>query len=506
MSGIPRSFVLPPGGAIGDVPGVHPAVFGIASGGVPVARRPISCDHQETTSGEEAPIFTDPSAGTLGTPTAADVRGATARCVRRTDGKALGGVASGLADHLGLVPLHVRLAFIGLSCMGGFGLLLYAALWVVLPQDTAIHATSQPAGVAAATRQGLRSERPRRKGKKDTGQIVSIAVLAIGVLTIFPHFGGVSARAFWPLILGGGGLALLWRQADESQRVRWTSSAPTRFKWLWPLFTTGGWVTVLRTVVGLALVTVALSWGLASVGGLDAIKAGLPVVLGAAVGVALIAGPWVWRLVGDLSEERRERIRSQERADMAAHLHDSVLQTLALIQKQAHDQRAVVRLARAQERDLRQWLYADKEDSDATLRTELRRVAADVEDHHGIPVEVVMVGDAQIDTVLTAVVRAAGEAMVNAAKHSGAPRIDVYAEVEQDRVEVFVRDRGVGFDTDRVGEDRLGVRRSIYERMERHGGKADVRSSPGEGTEVRLIVDRSGSGTSEDRARSRSRP
>ena len=435
---------------------------------------------------------------------------ATPRCVRRTDGKVLGGVAAGLADHLGLQLLHVRLGFVALAAAGGFGLLAYAALWVVLPQDTAVQvasaSASQPAGMAAATRKGLRSERPRRRLRQDTGQLVSIAVLAIGVLAIYPHLGGVSAQVFWPLVIGGGGLALLWRQADESQRARWTSSAPPRWKWLWPLVSTGGWVMVLRFVVGLALVIAALSWGLASVGGMNEVNAALLAVLGASIGVGLIVGPWVWRLAGDLSEERKVRIRSQERADMAAHLHDSVLQTLALIQKQAHDQRAVVRLARAQERDLRQWLYGEQDDADATLRSELRRASAEVEDHHEIPVEVVMVGDAPMDPALTAVVRAAREAMVNAAKHSGAARVDVFAEVEPDRVEVFVRDRGVGFDPDHVGEDRLGVRRSIYERMERHGGKADVRSTPGEGTEVRLVVDRSGSATGEERARSRTRP
>ncbi len=445
---------------------------------------------------QEEPIFTDPSAGTVGPPPVAEeARSDAPRCVRRTDGKVIGGVAAGLADHLGLQLLHVRLGFVGLTVCGGFGLLLYAALWVVLPQDTAVQAMAQPAGVAAATRSGLRSERPRRRRRQDTGQLISIGVLALGVIALYPHLGGVPAQVFWPLMLGGVGLALLWRQADESQRARWTSSAPPRLKWLWP-FVSGGWVMVLRSVVGLALVVAALSWGLASVGGMNEVNAALLAVLGAGIGVGLIVGPWVWRLAGDLSEERRVRIRSQERADMAAHLHDSVLQTLALIQKQAHDQRSVVRLARAQERDLRQWLYGEQDDADATLRSELRRAAAEVEDHHEVPVEVVMVGDAPIDPALTAVVRAAREAMVNAAKHSGAAKIDVYAEVEPGRAEVFVRDRGVGFDPDHVGDDRLGVRRSIYERMERHGGKADIRSTPGEGTEVRLVADLQGSARS----------
>ncbi|HZC26985.1 MAG TPA: ATPase, partial [Actinopolymorphaceae bacterium] len=276
-----------------------------------------------------------------------------------------------------------------------------------------IQAAGQPAGVAAATRGGLRSEGPRRRRRQDKGQLISIAVLAIGIIALYPHLGGVSAQVFWPLLLGGGGLALLWRQADESQRARWTSSAPPRLKWLWPLVSTGGWVVVLRSLVGLALVVAALSWGLASVGGMNEVNAALLAVLGAGIGVGLIVGPFVWRLAGDLSEERRARIRSQERADMAAHLHDSVLQTLALIQKQAHDQRAVVRLARAQERDLREWLYGETDDADATLRSELRRAAAEIEDQHEIPVEVVMVGDAPMNPHLAALVSAAREAMVN---------------------------------------------------------------------------------------------
>jgi phage shock protein PspC (stress-responsive transcriptional regulator) len=399
-------------------------------------------------------------------------------------------VAGGLADHLGLQPLHVRLGFVALTALTGFGLFLYAALWIVLPQDATLATARQPAGVAAATRNRMRTDHPRRTRAQDRGQLLSIIILGAGVLMMFPRVVGISAQVFWPLIVGGIGLALVWRQADESQRARWTSSAPPRWKWLWPLFSTGGRIMVLRTAVGLALVVVALSWGLSFVGGIDEVNAALLSVIGAIIGVGLIIGPWVWRLLDDLSEERRERIRSQERADMAAHLHDSVLQTLALIQKQAHDPRAVVRLARAQERDLRQWLYGDQDDADTTLRSALRRAAAEVEDRHGVPVELVVVGDAPLDPALTAVLRAAGEAMVNAAKHSGAPKIDVYAEVEPDLVEVFVRDRGVGFDLDKVGEDRLGVRRSIIERMERHGGKAEIRSSPGSGTEVRIAVNR----------------
>jgi len=174
---------------------------------------------------------------------------------------------------------------------------------------------------------------------------------------------------------------------------------------------------------------------------------------------------------------------------MAAHLHDSVLQTLALIQRQADDPKAVQQLARRQERELRTWLYGD-ELSELTLKAALTAAAAEVEDERGIPVEIIVVGDCETSDSVQALVRAARETMVNAAKHSGADKIDVYAEVDEDCVEVFIRDRGKGFDMDAVSEDRMGVRGSIIDRMARHGGTAQIRSTPGDGAEVRLEISR----------------
>jgi signal transduction histidine kinase len=174
---------------------------------------------------------------------------------------------------------------------------------------------------------------------------------------------------------------------------------------------------------------------------------------------------------------------------VAAHLHDSVLQTLAVIQRQAHDPDAVTRLARSQERDLRRWLYGESTTQHSGVRSALQAVAAEVEDAYGTPVEVVVVGDAPWSQGGTAdaVVAATREAVTNAAKHSGAARIDLFAEVDGDQVEVFVRDRGAGFDPAEVRADRLGVRGSIVERMERNGGRATVTSAPGDGTEVHLV-------------------
>ena len=215
----------------------------------------------------------------------------------------------------------------------------------------------------------------------------------------------------------------------------------------------------------------------------------LAMTLLALAGLAVVLAPWLHRSRTALNQARAEKVRADERADMAAHLHDSVLQTLALIQRQAEDPRAVPQLARRQERELRGWLYAD-DVPEASLRAALTAAAAEVEDERGVPVEVVMVGDCETSDAVQALVKAAREAMVNAAKHSGADKIDVYAEVTDTEVEVFVRDRGAGFDVDAVAEDRYGVRGSILNRMTRHGGRASIRSQPGDGTEVRLEVTR----------------
>jgi signal transduction histidine kinase len=209
----------------------------------------------------------------------------------------------------------------------------------------------------------------------------------------------------------------------------------------------------------------------------------------ALAGLAIVVAPWLYRSRSALNEARSAKVRADARADMAAHLHDSVLQTLALIQRQSDDPKAVQQLARRQERELRTWLYGD-ELSVLTLKAALTAAAAEVEDERGIPVELIVVGDCETSDSVQALVRAAREAMVNAAKHSEADKIDVYAEVDEDKVEVFVRDRGKGFDPDLVSEDRMGVRGSIIDRMARHGGTAEIRSTPGNGAEVRLEINR----------------
>jgi signal transduction histidine kinase/phage shock protein PspC (stress-responsive transcriptional regulator) len=408
------------------------------------------------------------------------------RAYRRLDGRVLAGVAGGVADHLGVPDKTVRLLFILLTVFSGFGVLIYAALWFLMPP--AAPAEPKTPGAAWAEHSGRRTKRTRRRAE-DLGQLTALVVLGAGVLMLLQVSGlGISGKLFWPLVFAVAGLALIWKQADETQRAEWRRSS-RYFPFLGVLFGKGGFTSLIRLAVGLILIGTAITVFLVQSGRLSMVGDVLVALLLATIGIGVIAGPWVHRLTRDLSSERNERIRTQERADMAAHLHDSVLQTLALIQKQANDPRAVVRLARSQERDLRSWLYDEKDQADQTLVAAAKRAAAEAEDRHGVPVEVVTVGDCDLTEGLSSMVRAASEAMVNAAKHSGAEKIDVFVEVDGDRVEMFVRDRGKGFDADGVPDDRLGLRHSVIGRMERHGGRADVRSSPGMGTEVRLEMD-----------------
>jgi signal transduction histidine kinase len=243
---------------------------------------------------------------------------------------------------------------------------------------------------------------------------------------------------------------------------------------------------ISRTGIGIALVIAAGFAFLQATGALSAARNVLLAVLVAVVVLGVIFAPWILRLVRSLTEERSERIRSQERAEVAAHLHDSVLQTLALVQR-SQDPQEVAALARRQERELRAWLAGRPAPGQGSRPAPaLEAAAVDVEERHGIPVEVVVVGDRDLDTKTEAVLAAAREAMTNAAKFGGGSPVDVYAEAGDGRLQVFVRDRGPGFDASDLPPDRRGVRESIVGRMERHGGRATITSSPANGTEVEL--------------------
>jgi signal transduction histidine kinase len=316
----------------------------------------------------------------------------------------------------------------------------------------------------------------------------AIALVAVGVLLVVRQTGvWLGDAVVWPVVATAAGVALIWRQADESQRARWSASARR------PLLGEGDLrVALVRLGIGAVLVAAGVGGLLAARDGLQAARNGVLAMVAAVIGIALLTGPWWWRLATELTEERRERVRAQERAEVAAHIHDSVLQTLALIQSRSDRPGEVQRLARAQERELRSWLFSPRsQDTEHSLVAGVEAVAAEVEDMHDVSIDVVTVGDCPLDDRLAAVVAAAREAMVNAAKFAGVPQVQVFVEVEGGGVTVFVRDRGAGFDPAAVDGDRRGVSESIVGRMTRNGGAAVVRSSAGSGTEVELTMGRS---------------
>lgn len=396
------------------------------------------------------------------------------RLRRPENGRVLAGVCAGLGAQLAVPVTSVRIAFVLLSLLGGLGVMLYAGLWLIAPSG--VPDPPRPPGLEAASRQHRRdagrSSVPMsgEASGPAPGLLAALALVGLGVVMLLDRFVDTPGGAVWPLAVTAVGAAIVWRQAESREQSRAAM--------------------VARVVAGAALVALGLVLFLAGRGELGQLVDALIAVLVVLAGVTVVAGPWLLRLVRELQAERAERVRSQERADMAAHLHDSVLQTLAVIQRQADDPETVARLARSQERDLRRWLYDEPVRANHSVRSALEQVAADVEDAFGTPVEVVVVGDTALAPGggMDAVVAATREALTNAAKHSQAARIDLYAEVDHACVEVFVRDRGVGFDPDGVAEDRRGVRGSIVERVERHGGSATVTSTPGSGTEVHLVA------------------
>jgi signal transduction histidine kinase/phage shock protein PspC (stress-responsive transcriptional regulator) len=410
-------------------------------------------------------------------------QGGRPRLYRASEGRMVGGVARGLATHLGVKVWVIRVAFVLLTVNGGAGIAAYVAFWALVPlaPDGQLGApANQSSPQAEGSGRATADDQPWR-----VGPLLALGAVALGALLLAQNVGlGPSGPVAIPLLVLGLGVAVLWSVADDTQRARWRRSATG--------VTTGrrAWV---RVVLGIVIVLVGAAAVLGARGGLQAAVDGLAGALVVVAGIALVAGPWLVRNARELSDERRERIRSQERAELAAHVHDSVVQTLTLIQRNAEDPREVARLARAEERSLRQWLYHPEGPEPGSFSAALEAAAADVEDVHGGAVEVVVVGDTQVDEALGAMLQAAREAMVNAAKYaSEAGPVSVYAEIDAEQVSVFVRDRGPGFDLAAVPDDRLGVRQSIIGRMERHGGHGEVVTSPGAGAEVRLALPRDG--------------
>ena len=392
--------------------------------------------------------------------------------------KVIAGVASGIAEHLQMPVSWFRMAFVLLSFMfeGLLGVLRYGVLRVLVPAG--VH--DEAPGLAGASRARMRPQRVAQR--VDAGVVFSAGVLIMGLMWgvsgQVPYGGTLS----WPLLLAGVGVVLIWVQADG--RAWRGGSAGER-----PASRGKTIASVARLIGGLILVGLGTSWLLASQFGWSGLQPAVAAAAALLAGLTVVAAPWLLRIWSRVRTADRERLRAEARADMAAHLHDSVLQTLALIQRQADDPVAVASLARRQERELRTWLYGE-ETRAQTLKGALEQLRADVEERFPIAVEVICVGDMDLDEAATALMQATGEAVTNAAKHSGASRVDVFAEVDPEQVEVFIRDRGCGFDEATIRQDRMGVKESIRARMERHGGTARIRTAPGEGTEVRLELRR----------------
>jgi signal transduction histidine kinase/phage shock protein PspC (stress-responsive transcriptional regulator) len=404
----------------------------------------------------------------------------TLRRARR--GRVLGGVCAGLGRRLGIDPVILRIAFVAAALSGGVGILAYGVLWAFLP--------------AEGERESVMDLVRDRRGSWETG--LGAALLALSALLLFRELGlWFSDALVWPVVLAAGGAALIWRllsSADRDPREKPAAPlSPSR-----PATTAGARAVALPRLglgalggagLGAALVIGAALLFLQANDALGPARDVVLAVVVVLIGVALILAPWWWRLVRALTTERAERIRSQERAEVAAHLHDSVLQTLALIRRRADQPQEVAGLARAQERELRSWLSGKPPArADESLAAAIEAAAAEIEAAHGTPIEVVTVGDRPLDRRGEAMVAAAREALVNAAKFAGEAPISVYLEVSDGRVSAFVRDRGPGFDPQEVSPDRRGVRDSIIGRMERHGGRAVVRSN-GDGTEVELELE-----------------
>lgn len=376
----------------------------------------------------------------------------------RAEQRWLGGVAAGLARELGVEPLLIRLAFVLLALSSGIGLALYAGAWLWFTYAAQAH----PTGALYEPVPKARSPRRRLVG-------VASVVLGLVVLARRAQPTGVDKTATWPVAVAAFGLLLAW----SSGKVDW--SEPRE------LVRAGGGLLLIAGGV-LAFIVLNLGSGVAP-------KA-LLVATGVLSLVVVVVAPWLWRAASQVSEQRVERTRAEERAELAAHLHDSVLQTLSLITRNADDPAVTRQLARRQERDLRRWLFERSTERATTelFRGALTRVAEEVEDQHGVPIETVVVGDGPVQQEHSAIVGATREALVNAAQHSGAPVIDLYGEMGPSGFEVYIRDKGRGFDPSEVAEDRRGLSESIHGRMSRAGGHASVVSEPGQGTEVTLTL------------------
>lgn len=394
-------------------------------------------------------------------------------------GRWLTGVCKGIALHLGISVMWVRLAFIALTCLYGAGIIAYVFLWIFMP-------AGDPQAVASAEHIPVeqaplaRGNQPAQAGVEDTAvsaeslseaiqrapkpALVALAgfvLLTIGLLLVGT---GADSQLIIPLLLGLAGIALAWMNLSPNGTQLLSMLGGIALIFIgWAIYVSNvtyvGWGTSPRRIMLSGFIMIAC--------------------------IVLAVMPWANAMLQRLSREQALKEREEERADMTAHLHDGVLQTLALIQLHFEDPSTVFTLARGQERELREWLYQERSTSDRSVSAGLKQIAAEVEDEHGKPIEVVTVGDAHPSAQTDALLDATRQALVNAVTHGSEP-VSLYCEATDTTVEVFVRDHGEGFDIDAIPPDRLGIRESIIGRIKRRGGTVEIVSRAGWGTEVRM--------------------
>lgn len=421
--------------------------------------------------------------------------------MRPQQGRWIAGVCRGIALHLGIHVAWVRLAMVLCTCWYGVGIVAYAALWAVVPagdpyQEAERLWHERHGGADAPLSRGNRSyTAPTAQHLQD---YATLDYTGLHAPTDDESHGSETWQQFWrsapkpalfacaaAICFAAAVLLVRWQHTDALLIPAALMLIGAALPWVKFRAAKG---QLRMTVIGLALVFVSyalvmmqnalsdgtISFGYALIGG-----------LGLLFGVTSALVPWIVGLVQRVGAERALKEREEERADMTAHLHDGVLQTLALIQLHANEPQQVFTLARSQERELRSWLYQERTTSDRSVSAGLAQIAAQVEDTHGKPIEVVTVGDAQPSAQTDALLDAATQAMINAVTHGSEP-ISVYCEATSTQVEIFVRDHGNGFDVDHIEPDRLGIRESIIGRVRRRGGTVEIVSRQGWGTEVRM--------------------
>ncbi len=396
------------------------------------------------------------------------------RFARSESDRVVLGVAGGLGRHFGVDPLLIRLGFAVLVAAGGLGIVLYVVAW--------------GASVAPSPTPPDHSVRwlPRNR------QIAATGCIVVGLLLIARDLGlWFGDPVVWPLALAAGGSAVIWGRGDDGGRRSWPETGARSPAGPFASVLAGR-ASPLRIGVGALLVAGGMATFLEANRALTSTRAAALAVVVTAAGLGLILGPWIVRLARDAAEERRQRIRSEERAEIAAHLHDFVLHTLALIQR-SEAPAEITALARRQERELRAWLGGRPSvEAEVDLRGAVDAMASRVEENHHLTVDTVVVGDAPVDERVRALVLACQEAVTNAARHAGAPRVSLFLEADSDAITAYIRDQGRGFDPAAVPSDRRGIAESIVGRMRRQGGTATIVSRLGEGTEVQLRLPRTG--------------